>query len=165
MSENIEIAAVRVGHGFDVHRWSDDPTRQMILGGVALSGPGLDGHSDADAVTHACIDALLSAAGMGDIGSWFPDTDEKYSGANSIELLSQVSAALTEAGWAVGNVDITVICDEPKIGPHKGEMQSNLSAAAGASVTVKGKTTEGLAGLQGGVQCQAVALITQQQRK
>ncbi len=161
MSETIPMGALRVGHGFDVHRWSDDPERAMILGGVTLSGPGLDGHSDADAVTHACIDALLSAAGMGDIGSWFPDTDDRYSGANSVELLSQVATALAQAGWAVANVDITVICDQPKIGPHKAVMQSNLSAAAGASVTVKGKTTEGLAGLQGGVQCQAVALITQ----
>lgn len=151
---------IRIGHGFDVHRWSDDPARVLVLGGVMLSGPGLDGHSDADAVAHACIDALLSAAGMGDIGSWFPDTDDNYAGANSIELLARVSDALDEGGWSVGNVDITVICDEPKIGPHKAVMQSNLSAAAGGDVTVKGKTTEGISGLQGGVQCQAIALIT-----
>jgi 2-C-methyl-D-erythritol 2,4-cyclodiphosphate synthase len=125
-----------------------------------LSGPGLDGHSDADAIAHACIDALLSAAGLGDIGSWFPDTDEAHRGANSIEMLSQVAVSLTENGWSVANVDITIVCDEPKIGPHKAVMQNNLSAAAGGEVTLKGKTTEGLAGLQGGVQCHAVALIT-----
>lgn len=151
---------IRIGHGFDVHRWSSDPARVLVLGGVMLSGPGLDGHSDADAVTHACIDALLSAAGMGDIGSWFPDTDERYSGANSIELLISVSAALFGAGWSVGNVDITVICDEPKIGPHVEAITRNLSRAAGGHVTVKGKTTEGISGLQGGVQCHAVALVT-----
>lgn len=151
---------MRVGHGFDVHAWSADPSRALVLGGVMFSGPGLDGHSDADAVAHACIDALLSAAGLGDIGSWFPDTDEKHRGANSLEMLTQVAASLTEAGWSVANVDITIVCDEPKIGPHRAVLQNNLSAAAGGDVTVKGKTTEGLPWLQGGVQCHAVALVT-----
>ena len=133
--------SIRIGHGFDVHAWSTDSSRVLVLGGVMLPGPGLDGHSDADAVAHACIDALLSASGLGDIGSWFPDTDAEFAGANSISLLTEVAAALDKDGWSVGNVDITVICDEPKIGPHKAVMQNNLSAAAGGPVTIKGKTT------------------------
>ena len=150
----------RVGHGFDVHPWSDDPKRVLVLGGVMFSGPGLDGHSDADAIAHACTDALLSAAALGDIGSWFPDTDASPAGVNSIELLAKAAAGVAAEGWSVANVDITVICDEPKIGPHREVIQNNLSAAAGGPVSLKGKRTEGINGLQGGVQCHAVALLT-----
>lgn len=150
----------RVGHGFDVHRFSDDPKRVLVLGGVMFSGRGLDGHSDADAIAHGCTDALLSAAGMGDIGSWFPDTDPAFADANSIELLSRVGSAIAAEGWSVANVDVTVICDEPKIGPHREVIAGNLSAAAGGPVSVKGKRTEAIVGLQGGIQCHAVALLT-----
>lgn len=150
----------RIGHGFDVHPWSRDPEKILVLGGVIFEGAGLEGHSDADAIAHSCIDALLSAGGLGDIGSLFPDTDESYAGANSIELLATAAKAVADAGWSVANVDVTVICDEPQIGPRRNVIQSNLSAAAGGSVGVKGKRTEGLPGLQGGVQCHAVALLT-----
>lgn len=150
----------RVGQGFDVHAWSDDPTRVLILGGEVFEGfPGLAGHSDSDALAHACTDAVLSGAGLGDIGAWFPDTDSSLAGADSVELLAQASAALRSVGWRVCNIDATVICDEPKIGPHREEIQKRLSTAVGAPVTVKGKRTEGLAALAGGVQCHAVALL------
>ena len=114
----------RVGMGFDVHRSGDDSARPMVLGGVTFPGPGLVGHSDADVIAHACADALLGAAGLGDIGSHFPDTDDRFAGADSIELLRAVGDEIRAAGWTVANVDCAVVCDEPKIGPHRVEMQT-----------------------------------------
>jgi len=151
----------RVGMGFDVHPIGDDPGRPMVLGGVSFPGPGLVGHSDADVIAHACADALLGAAGLGDIGSHFPDTDPALAGADSIELLRAVGAELRAAGWRVGNVDCSVVCDAPKIGPHRADMQARLSDAAGGPVTVKGKRPEGLGALgrQEGIACWAVALV------
>lgn len=152
--------SLRVGQGFDVHPWSDDPDRVLVLGGVSIPGhAGLAGHSDADPIAHAITDAVLGAAGLGDIGQLFPDTDQRLAGANSVDLLAQAMAAVSDTGWAVANVDCTIVLDTPKIAPLKAEMQANLSAAAGGPVTIKGKRTEGVAALTGGVQCFAVALL------
>ena len=151
----------RVGMGFDIHPLSDDEARPMVLGGVTFPGPGLVGHSDADVIAHACADAMLGAAGLGDIGSFFPDTDPAHAGADSIVLLATVADHVRAAGWRVENVDCSVVCDTPKIGPHRDEMQQRLSAAAGGPVTVKGKRPEGLGSLgrHEGIACWAVALL------
>lgn len=150
----------RVGQGFDVHPFDPASDRPLVLGGVVFPDmKPLRGHSDADVIAHACTDAILGAAGLGDIGQLFPDTDPGIAGADSLMMLSTAAAKLAEAGWAVTNIDCTVICDEPKISPHRDEMQLNLAKAAGAPVSVKGKRTEGIAGLGGGVQCHAVAMI------
>ncbi len=156
------MTAFRIGNGFDMHRISDDPERQMILGGVVFDGvAGLVGHSDADAVTHAVIDALLAAAGLGDIGQQFPDTDAAYAGADSIELLRRTVAMVREASWEAVNVDCTVIADRPKLAPRRAEIEQRLSEVVGAPVTVKGKTTEGVGALgrQEAVVCMSVALV------
>lgn len=156
----------RVGQGFDIHRFSDDPARPLVLGGVTLPGErGLDGHSDADAIAHAVIDAMLSAAGLGDIGAAFPDTDERYRGADSIELLRTATARLAAEGWRVDNVDCSVICETPKIAPHRELMQRRLSDAAGAPITVKGRRAESLGALgrAEGVAVIAVALISREE--
>lgn len=152
----------RVGQGFDIHRFSDDPARRLVLGGVEFPGEaGLVGHSDADAVAHAVADALLGAAGLGDIGQHFPDTDERWRGADSIALLVAVATMLRGAGWRVGNVDCAVVCERPKLAPRRDDMQRRLSDAAGGPVTVKGRRAEGLGALgrSEGVACWAVALI------
>lgn len=151
----------RVGMGFDLHPVGDDPDRPMVLGGITFAGPGLVGHSDSDVIAHAVTDALLGAAGLGDIGARFPDTDPALAGADSIELLRTVGDELGALGWTVANVDCSVVCDHPKIGPHRPQMQARLSAAAGGPVTVKGKRPEGLGaiGRGEGVACWAVALL------
>ena len=153
---------LRVGNGFDVHRWSDDPARPLVIGGVVFEGErGLEGHSDADPVAHACIDALLGAAGLGDIGSMFPDTDDRWKGADSVVLLEAAARLVRGAGWAVQNVDCTVVLDSPKLAPVREAAQARLSEAIGAPVTVKGKRTEGVGALGRGegVVAWAVALI------
>jgi 2-C-methyl-D-erythritol 2,4-cyclodiphosphate synthase len=155
--------ALRVGQGFDVHRFAEDPERQLVLGGCRFPDlPGLAGHSDGDAVAHAVAEALLGAAGLGDIGQRFPDTDPAFAGADSIELLRRVAADVREAGWSVGNVDCSVICERPKLAPVRGEMEARLSDAAGAPVTVKGRRAEGLGaiGRAEGIACFAVAIVT-----
>ncbi len=151
----------RVGMGFDVHPAGSDTARPLVLGGVPFPGPGLVGHSDADVIAHACADALLGAAGLGDIGTHFPDTDERFAGADSIELLRTVGAEIRASGWKVANVDCAVVCDQPRLAPHRDEMQQRLSEAAGGPVTVKGKRPEGLGALGRGegIACWAVALI------
>jgi 2-C-methyl-D-erythritol 2,4-cyclodiphosphate synthase len=154
--------SVRVGQGYDVHPFSDDPARLLVLGGITFDGePGLAGHSDADVVAHACADALLGAAGLGDIGQLFPDTDPTLAGADSIELLRRATAKVRDAGWAPANVDCTVICESPALAPRRADMQASLSDAVGAPVTVKGKRAEGLGALgrREGIACHAVALI------
>ncbi|WP_420618613.1 2-C-methyl-D-erythritol 2,4-cyclodiphosphate synthase [Candidatus Poriferisocius sp.] len=156
---------MRVGHGFDTHRFSDDPDRVLILGGVRFEGvPGLVGHSDGDAVAHAVTDALLSAAGLGDIGVLFPDTDDKWAGADSIGLLADTVARLGDAGWRVVNADCTVVAESPRIAPRRDEMQTRLSDVVGAPVMVKGKRAEamGALGRGEGLACWAVALIERQ---
>lgn len=153
------LADLRVGQGFDVHPWSESPDRVLVLGGVRFDdAPGLEGHSDADVIAHAITDAILGAAGLGDIGTWFPDTAAEFKGSDSIGLLARASEEVHVAGWQVINADCTVILDHPKLAPHRDAMQANLAAALGAPVSVKGKRTEGVAGLAGGVQCHAVAL-------
>lgn len=152
---------IRVGMGFDVHPFGDDPDRPTVLGGVEFPGPGPLGHSDADVVAHACADAMLGASGLGDIGSLFPDTDPRHAGADSIELLREVARILTSGGWRVVNVDCSVVSNRPRIAPHREAMQARLSDAAGGPVTVKGKRPEGLGALgrDEGIACWAVALV------
>ena len=154
---------VRVGQGFDVHPFSADGARRLVLGGVTFEeGPGLEGHSDADAVAHAVTDALLGAAGLGDIGQHFPDDDPALAGADSIVLLRRATEAVRAAGWEPGNVDCTVVLEAPKLAPRRAEMEERLSDAVGAPVTVKGKRAEGLGALgrREGIACFAVALVT-----
>ena len=155
---------IRVGQGFDIHPFSDDPARSLVLGGVTFpEGPGLAGHSDADVVAHAVTDALLGAAGLGDIGQHFPDHDPAWAGADSIDLLRRAVADVRAAGWQPQNVDCTVVLETPKLAPHRDAMCERLSTAVGAPVTIKGKRAEGLGALgrSEGVACLAVALITE----
>ena len=154
---------IRVGQGFDVHPFSDDPARPLVLGGVTFpEGPGLAGHSDADVVAHAVTDALLGAAGLGDIGQHFPDTDPAWAGADSLDLLGRAVADVRAAGWEPQNVDCTVVLERPKLAPHRAAMCERLTVAVGAPVTIKGKRAEGLGALgrAEGVACLAVALVT-----
>ena len=154
--------SARVGQGFDVHRFSDDSARRLVLGGVVFEGePGLEGHSDADVIAHAVADALLGAAGLGDLGEHFPDTDPRWAGAHSIGLLRRVVALVREANWRPVNVDCSVVCERPRLAPRRAEMQGLLSDAVGAPVTVKGRRAEGLGALgrAEGIACWAVALV------
>jgi 2-C-methyl-D-erythritol 2,4-cyclodiphosphate synthase len=153
---------IRVGQGFDVHPFSDDPARPLVLGGVTFPGArGLAGHSDADVIAHAVTDALLGAAGLGDIGQHFPDTDPALAGADSIDLLCRAVADVRAAGWAPQNVDCTVVLEAPRLAPRRDAVVERLSAAVGAPVSVKGKRAEGLGALgrSEGVACFAVALV------
>jgi 2-C-methyl-D-erythritol 2,4-cyclodiphosphate synthase len=136
---------IRVGNGFDIHRAGSDRHRPLVLGGCVFPGlPGLVGHSDGDAIAHAVADALLGAAGLGDLGELFPDTDPALAGADSIELLRQVATNVADAGWTVGNADCSVVCEWPKLAPMRERMQQRLSEAIGAPVAVKGRRAEGL---------------------
>jgi 2-C-methyl-D-erythritol 2,4-cyclodiphosphate synthase len=152
---------MRVGHGYDVHPFSADPARSLVLGGVVFDGPGLAGHSDADVVAHACTDALLGAAALRDIGQHFPDDDPDLAGADSIGLLGRAAELVRAAGWEPQNVDCTVVLDRPALAPRRAEIEARLSAAVGAPVTVKGKRTEGVGALgrAEGIAAHAVALI------
>jgi 2-C-methyl-D-erythritol 2,4-cyclodiphosphate synthase len=161
----VQFPEFRVGQGFDVHRFSDDPTRRLVMGGCEFEGvPGLEGHSDADVIAHACADALLGAAGLGDIGMHFPDTDPRWKGVESIALLRQVATMLSTDGWQVSNVDCAVICERPKLAPRRLEMERNLGSAAGGPVSVKGNRAEqlGALGRGEGVACFASALVHRQ---
>jgi 2-C-methyl-D-erythritol 2,4-cyclodiphosphate synthase len=157
------VMRFRVGQGFDVHALV--PGRRLVLAGVELAHPqGLLGHSDADVLAHAVIDALLGAAGLGDIGGRFPDTDERYRGADSMQLLVQAVAAVHEQGWRIGNVDCTLVAQQPKIAPYVPAMRSRLAQALQVpldAVSVKGKTTEwlGFTGRGEGVAALAVAAL------
>ncbi|HSJ32153.1 MAG TPA: 2-C-methyl-D-erythritol 2,4-cyclodiphosphate synthase [Longimicrobiales bacterium] len=154
---------MRVGLGYDSHRFAEG--RRLVLGGVEIEHErGLAGHSDADAVAHAVTDALLGAAGLGDIGRHFPPTDEQWRDADSIALLRQASQLAAERNFQVVNADVTVVCERPKIAPHAAEMCARLADALGiapASVSVKGKTNEGMGwiGAGEGVAAMAVVLI------
>ena len=157
------MTKLRVGHGYDVHRLVEG--RALILGGVTVPfDRGLLGHSDADVLTHAVMDALLGAAALGDIGKLFPDSDAAYAGADSIALLERVTALLREHGWQVGNVDATVVAQAPKLAPYIPEMRRRLAEAMGLDVdgvSVKATTEErlGFTGSGEGMAAHAVALI------
>ncbi len=151
---------MRIGFGYDSHRFTTD--RTLVLGGVPIpDAPGLDGFSDADAVAHAVTDALLGAAALGDIGAHFPPGDERWRGADSMDLLRRVVGLLRRDGWMVGNVDVTVICEAPRIGPFATRIRTSLAGALGidpSAVSVKGKTNEGM-GWEGGQQGMAVHAV------
>ena len=155
---------MRAGIGFDTHRLEGG--RPLILGGVHIEGApsGLAGHSDADVLTHAIIDALLGAAGLGDIGQHFPDTDERWRDANSLELLRVVAAQLADAGYKPANIDATVACEEPKLGAYRDEMRTRLAEASGldaSAVNVKFTTGEkmGFVGRGEGIAALAIAAV------
>ena len=161
-------AGLRIGQGFDLHPFlapgDDAGDRVLTLGGVTFPGETpLRGHSDADAVAHACADALLGAGGLGDIGQHFPDTDPAWAGADSIALLAEVVARVRATGWTVANVDCTVIAERPKLAPHRDQMQQRLGGAVGAPVSVKATRAEGLGALgrTEGIACLAVALLVE----
>ena len=153
--------SARVGMGFDVHPFSEED-RPLLLGGVRFDGErGLAGHSDADVVAHAVAEALLGAAGLGDLGMHFPDTEPEWAGADSLQLLAHVVQLVRDAGWSIANVDCAVVLEAPKLAPRRDEMQRALADVVGADVTVKGRRPEGLGALGRGegVACWAVALV------
>ena len=157
--------ALRVGQGLDVHAFSDDPARALVLGGVEITGEGvrgLAGHSDADAVSHAVADAVLGAAGLGDLGRHMPDTDARWAGADSLDILRRVVALAATAGWVPVNADCTVVAERPRLAPHVPTMAARLSAALGAPVNVKATRAEGLGALgrAEGIACTAVVLLS-----
>ena len=155
---------IRVGQGFDIHRFSSDPTRLLTLGGVTIDGArGLEGHSDADVVTHALIDALLGAAGLGDIGELFPDSDASIRGISSMAMLEATITTLGQAGFRPVNADVTVVAEVPKLGPDKERIARSLTHALAVPVSVKATTTERLGplGAREGMAALCVALVEQ----
>ena len=154
---------MRIGHGYDVHKLVEG--RDLILGGVKIDHHlGLLGHSDADVLLHAVSDALLGAAGLGDIGKHFPDTDPQYKGADSLKLLEIVAQRVKEAGYRVSNIDVTMIAQRPKLRPHIEKMEANIASAVGVDVSrinVKATTEEklGFTGREEGMACHAVCLL------
>ena len=157
---------MRIGHGYDVHKLVEG--RDLILGGVKIDHTlGLLGHSDADVLLHAVSDALLGAAGLGDIGKHFPDTDPKYKGADSLKLLGIVAQKVQRAGYQVSNIDVTMIAQKPKLRPHIAQMERNIAGAVGIDVSrvnVKATTEErlGFTGEELGMACHAVCLLEEQ---
>ncbi|MFN5118538.1 MAG: 2-C-methyl-D-erythritol 2,4-cyclodiphosphate synthase [Cyanobacteriota bacterium] len=157
---------LRIGNGYDIHRLV--PGRKLILGGVELQHPdglGLDGHSDADVLVHALMDALLGALSLGDIGRHFPPDDPRWKGADSLELLERVYGLVQERGWQVVNIDTVVVAERPKLRPHIETMRGSIAARMGLDpeqVGVKATTNEGLGptGREEGIACHAVALLT-----
>jgi 2-C-methyl-D-erythritol 2,4-cyclodiphosphate synthase len=160
--------STRAGIGYDSHRFEEG--RKLILGGVEIaSDRGLAGHSDADVLTHAIIDALLGAAGLGDIGQHFPDTEEQWRGADSLQLLDQVCGFLEEHGWRIIHIDATVICQAPTLGPYRDEIRRTLAANIGMNrleVNVKFTTNEGMGaiGRGEGIATMAVATVERDDR-
>ncbi|MBQ8357108.1 MAG: 2-C-methyl-D-erythritol 2,4-cyclodiphosphate synthase [Clostridia bacterium] len=154
---------MRIGHGYDVHRLTEG--RKLILGGVEIPhSVGLLGHSDADVLTHAVMDALLGAAALGDIGKLFPDSDPTYAGADSLLLAAEVIRRVREAGYQVGNIDATIIAQKPKLAPHIPQMRENLARALGVeinAINVKATTEEklGFSGREEGIAAHAVCLL------
>jgi 2-C-methyl-D-erythritol 2,4-cyclodiphosphate synthase len=165
LTDEPSAARVRTGIGYDCHRFSEH--RRLVLGGIEFDHPrGLEGHSDADVLTHAIIDALLGAAGLEDIGHHFPDSDERYREADSIGLLRQVGAMLAERGFQVDHVDATIVIERPAISPRRGAMRRRLGEALGlsdAQVNVKATRGEGMGfvGSEEGVAALAVATVSQ----
>ena len=156
---------MRIGHGYDVHRLVEG--RPLILGGTVIPfEKGLEGHSDADVLIHAVMDALLGALALGDIGKHFPDTDPRYKGADSMELLRHVAALIAEAGYRLGNLDATVLAQAPKLAPHIMQMRENIAGALGCEVSrvsVKATTEEklGFTGAKQGIAAHCVCLLEQ----
>ena len=154
---------MRVGFGYDSHRFAEG--RRLVLGGVEFPGEtGLAGHSDADVLSHAIIDALLGAAALGDIGSHFPDTDDRWKDADSVAMLADVAREVRTAGWSISNVDATVICERPRLRPCIEMLRERIASAMGVGkgrVSVKGKTNEKMddVGAGVGIEVHAVALI------
>lgn len=156
------VPALRVGQGFDVHPFSDDPARLLVLGGVPIPGAaGLVGHSDADVVAHALADAVLGAAGLGDIGTHFPADQDRWAGADSMDLLERSRAMAGAAGWAPVNAQCTVVCERPRLADHLAAMVERCTAVLGAPVAVTAKRAEGLGaiGRVEGIASLAVALL------
>jgi len=158
------VSGVRTGLGYDAHRLVAG--RPLVIGGVALESElGLEGHSDADVLTHAIIDALLGAAALGDLGQHFPDDDPAYEGADSLGLLRAASGRVTDAGWAVANVDATVVLERPRLAPHRDAMRTNLAEAIGIEVSrmsVKATRGEGMGFVGRGEGAAALAVATLQ---
>jgi 2-C-methyl-D-erythritol 2,4-cyclodiphosphate synthase len=156
---------MRVGQGVDVHRFSDDPARPLVLGGVEITGEGvrgLEGHSDADAVGHAIADAVLGAAGLGDLGRHAPDDDPASAGADSMVILGRMVELARQAGWSPVNADCTVVAERPRLAPFVEAMAARLAGVLGAPVNVKATRAEGLGALgrAEGIACTAVVLLT-----
>jgi 2-C-methyl-D-erythritol 2,4-cyclodiphosphate synthase len=160
------MKGIRIGNGYDIHQLVRD--RPLILGGVTIPHSlGLLGHSDADVLTHAVMDAMLGALSLGDIGHYFPPTDEKWAGANSLELLAQVNGLVRDRGWRVGNVDSVIIAERPKMKPHVAAMRGNLARVLGIEddrVGVKATTNEKLGpeGREEGISVHAVVLLVEE---
>jgi 2-C-methyl-D-erythritol 2,4-cyclodiphosphate synthase len=157
--------ALRIGQGLDVHRFSDGPGRPLVLGGVTITGEGargLEGHSDADAVAHALADAVLGGAGLGDLGRHAPDTDPRWSGADSMEILARMVELARRSGWVPVNADCTVVAERPRLAPFVALMSERLAAVLGAPVNVKATRAEGLGALGRGegIACSAVVLLS-----
>lgn len=157
------MAEIRIGHGYDVHRLAEN--RRLILGGTLIPHKlGLLGHSDADVLTHAVMDAMLGALALGDIGQHFPDTDPQYAGADSMQLLRHVHSLITRKGWKIGNLDATILAQAPKLAPHILTMRRNLAAALNCElnqVSVKATTEEklGFTGSEEGIAAHCVVLL------
>lgn len=157
------MADIRIGHGYDVHRLTEN--RKLIIGGVEIPHRlGLLGHSDADVLTHAVMDAMLGALALGDIGKHFPDTDPQYAGADSIALLRHVTEIIRKEGWALGNLDATILAQAPKMAPHIMQMRQNLSEAIGcdiSQISIKATTEEklGFTGNEEGIAAHCVCLL------
>ncbi|MBJ68768.1 MAG: 2-C-methyl-D-erythritol 2,4-cyclodiphosphate synthase [Acidimicrobiaceae bacterium] len=151
---------MRIGHGFDSHAYITDHERPLILGGVTFESDfALQGHSDSDVIIHSCIDSLLSPAGLGDIGTLFPDEDSKYLNADSLELLQQSVELVKSEGWTIVNIDCSVIAETPKIQSKRSLMETKISEIIEAPVTLKGKTPEGFLDFNG-IACFAVSLLS-----
>ena len=158
-----EVSTMRIGHGYDAHRFAED--RKLVLGGITIPHPyGLAGHSDADVVTHALCDAILGALGAGDIGKHFPDSDAAFKDIYSIKLLDEIILTAHNQGYTLGNADITIVCQAPKLAPHLDEMKNVLSKSCDStpeSINIKATTTEqmGFTGRKEGISCHAVVLL------
>lgn len=158
---------IKIGHGYDVHKLA--PERELILGGVHIPHTlGLLGHSDADVLVHAVMDALLGALALGDIGKHFPDTDERYKGADSMALLAHVTALIGEKGYTIGNLDATILAQKPKLAPHIDTMRENIAKVCGipvSAVSVKATTEErlGFTGREEGISAHCVTLLLKKQ--
>ena len=172
--ENVKITTVkdlkgrgqwetRTGHGYDIHRFSTDPARELWLGGVKFEGIGLEGHSDADVVIHAIVDALMGAAGLGDIGEHFPNTDSRWKDEPSATFLKETAQMLSRSGWEVVNIDVSVLAERPKLSPRREEVRSVVAGILGidvARVGIKATTNEGLGAIGRGEGVAAFAVAT-----